>query len=283
MGYLIITSYLSSIQLYGLFQFPSEFYKEALMRFLYGAFYAYWPFIIVMLIVALLKHLRERVVKLWNQPATIIVSMILTAVIALVGLLIRGHKYLWDSVVIYVVLVPALFAAMWYLAVNNHTFDYNHPFRSKYGFVLVLAMLLYLAVPIYYGDRVFDLTVYPIDQIDIDEKNVPLSVFPRDSSGTRRNQIFYVMHQTDEWEVVIDASNRPARTILIKRDLVQAVSTHFVDAREGNLRDLLTPPGSIEKAAALNAFPMSDTTKSKNIKNIMNKKESEAWLEGTLK
>lgn len=269
-GYLIVLSFLSHLKLYGLADFPGQFYNEALITFLtemlesYGSkiFMLLWVIPIAFGPLFYIKRAKERLKgkrlgKGLNWFGVIFVS---TVILLTLTLGVHPDDNL-KRILLFSVSFPVFLALFINLSFNFSSFNYKKPFENYYGFFLSCFIFLSVLIPMGYGAFIYDINVYTIDIPECEE-----SVTAFNALSTQN--LLYMMGHTSGREIFFDVTSYPRRVILVDRALVKSVAVnYFQDAKKlREVKELF-----LEKQPGAVAAPMDSILETTD-------KEEEEWL-----
>ncbi len=239
-GYIIVLSFLSHLKLYGLADFPGQFYKEALMTFLtemlesYGSrlFMLLWAIPIAFGPLFYIKRIKERIKSERRKKGLSWLGAICVGAVILLTLTLGAHRDdNFSSGFLFSVSFPVFLALLINLVFNFSSFNYREPFKNYYGFFLSCFIFLSILIPMGYGAYIYDINVYTTDVPDCDA-----SVTAFDASST--HHLLYMMGHTSGREIFFDITSYPGRVILVDRALIKSVQVnYFKDTRK--LRDII--------------------------------------------
>ncbi len=281
-GYGIVLSFSSSIGLYGLADFPLDFYKEAViglftsvMAFYSQRFYLIPPALAIVLL-PLLDFKRGRAASAGRSRYASWLGKYLAAIVALsivVATLSLGkiRADLWHSgitasmaktireIILYSVSIPALCASALYLARNYGRFSPAQVLSTRYGFFLFFSLLLLISIPVGYGSAVYDVDIYRVDSVECRESPPPKAF---ETAPAGEFKVFYLMGHTSGREVFFDASTVPASLILVDRGLIKTIKISDYARNPMRLRALYEEAGAIQppgKKAVTEAISHEDS------------------------
>lgn len=230
-GYLIVLSYLFHLELYGLADFPSQFYKETLITFLtkmlefYGKklYMLLWAIPIAFGPLFYIKRAKERLKdkrlgKGLNWFGVFFVSVVILLT------LILGAKFLDDNlkrILLFSVSFPVFLALFINLAFNFSSFNYKKPFENCYGFFLSCFIFLSVLISMGYGAFIYDINVYIIDIPECEKSVTAFNALPT------QQKLLYMMGHTSGREIFFDITSYPRRVILVDRALVKSVAVNY--------------------------------------------------------
>jgi hypothetical protein len=278
-GYTIALSFINSQGLYGLTTFPQEFYKEAILRFLgdLAGTYGGHPFC-ASLILAVVCGVGGVIVSL-NRARGFSAGRLLAFVLhlgALLGtcLLIlltlrldlapEGLFGVLDvrKLILFMVCLPTLIVLLILLAV-----DFGYFQRTNYAFYYVKFLLfacLFLAIPIGYGNNIFDITVFHVSGLGITDspKVESLQALEKDVAEQGEGKLYFLMGHTSDREVFFASQLwAPARMILVEKSLIKVLKISKDGGPGQTLRSILKVQAPIRPisqgpAAGLNVEPL---------------------------
>jgi hypothetical protein len=259
LGYVIVLSFISDIQLYGLADFPLEFYKEASISLLRDTveFYSSRPYMVpvaILIVFVPLLRMSTRSKSLFLQKLR--ASKIYLAVICIFVVVVLTLKLgtirpgLWGmsgiaaksfrDVLLYGFSFPILAAIFIYLVYNFDSFSPQVLIRTSYGLFLCFFLILFIAIPIGYGSSIYDMKIYRVKSI---EYSGAINVTSTSPSGEFK--VFYLMGHTSGREILFDASTMPANPIIIDKALIKAIKISADGGNPMTMRSLLERAGSV--------------------------------------
>lgn len=243
LGYVIVQSFISTVRLYGLVDFPIQFYKEAAISFMKDImdFYTLRPYLIAstlfIVFVPLLtlnlsnsrkpkKGLFQKYFPVARKYLSVIYIFSVIVLTLKLGIIQQG---LWGfsgitarqvkDIVLYSFSVPTLFSILIYLAYNFSDFKPHKLVKTNYGLSLLFLLLLFMAVPIGYGSTLYDIPLHRVKAIECKEDPAALKKAP-----TEEFKIFYLLGHTSSRELFFDASTNPAGPILVDKALIKTIA-----------------------------------------------------------
>ena len=235
LGYTIILSFIIRIQLYGLANFPQEFYKEATLKFMGDIYHCYQkhpvcfiPVTIVILgVYAFVKwrpHLSDLFKTIGNFAASLFILLIILATLKLE---ILPERFLsiteFNKVFLFMISVPVAAGVFLYLALHFREFS-KKPYRV-YSLMIFLFLGLFLSIPISYGDNIFDIDIFPVVGFDYSEstKIESLIKLKKEIDSQGEGPLFFLLGHTTGKEVFFDNQtlSPPAKMVLVERDLIK--------------------------------------------------------------
>ncbi len=276
LGYIIVLSFISDIQLYGLADFPLQFYKEAsisLLRDTVG-FYSSRPYMVPVSIGLVFLPLLQKKTKhisifpkSWVYPAVISLFLVLLCTLKLgsirSGLFgMSGHAAKnFQDIVLYGFALPILAAVFLHLVYTFRGFSSRMITRTSYGLFLTFFLLLLIAIPIGYGSSIYDMKIYRVIGIEYSS-----AINATSASPSGEFKLFYLMGHTSEREILFDASTVPANPLIIDKGVITAIKISTDIENPMTMRSLLKEAGSVTP---------SPSGKEISVKNIT--PEDEEW------
>jgi len=271
LGYIIVQSYIASMQLYGLADFPVQFYKEATISFLGDImrFYAMKPYVLAVSISIIALPLlycvgptkKQLTHPVFKKGKGIFAAAAVFVVIVLALKLGAFQEGLWGmsgrsaenlrEAILYTVALPSLLACLLYLIFAYRGFELSILTKSVYGVVLLFFVLLLASIPIGYGSAMFDVSVYRVRSVALE---TPLEAFKTSPGGEFR--VYYMMGHTSDRELFFDATTMPASPVLVAKNLIQAIEISGNTSQPMYLRSLFKTPSN-QTAATPAAKPLS--------------------------
>lgn len=237
LGYTIILSFVGSLQLYGLTSFPQDFYKEAALTFLGDMFETYGKHpagtgVMLLTITAItyicFRFQRKLLDTIRTEIADVVAGICILGIIMLTLRLAKVPDAMFGitegkKVVLFMISVPVLVGIFVYLACMFGAFV-KKPFRHYYVMVL-LFLGLFIAVPVAYGDNIFDIDIYPVSGFDYADGVAidALRELKRDINSQEGGTLFFLMGHTTDREIFFDnqALSPPAKMVLVERGLIK--------------------------------------------------------------
>lgn len=236
LGFTISMSFISNIRLYGLTNFPQEFYKEAAVKFHADMIEVYAQHMIFASVVFLIMFvsviLLNKVSKRWLTSYGLVLAMI--AMIAMIAtffatlkLNLLPESFLgiegFEKAFIFIVAVPLAGLTFVYLSLNFKDFV-KCPFRMYY-FMMASFLALFIAVPISYGGHIFDMDVFPItnfDQAAGSTKLDELSSLKSDIVNQGQSSTYFLMGHCTDREIIFEAKpSKALGMILVDKSLIK--------------------------------------------------------------
>lgn len=245
-GHIIVLSFLSSINLYGLANFPQVIYTEAAIKFVgdmvgtYGNNYfcsiIMVCFVAIIVMVYLHKGYKEKIKQLFSESSDSLSSQIikfstlaLILYVILTTLKLNGlrdeNEILgiegFRKVFIFMISLPVFIATFLYMALKFRDFS-KRPFRYYYQIAVFFVVLL-LAIPISYGRYIYDVEAFPVVELDYENKSIKsLNELKEDIKNLAKNKTFFIIGHTIDRDVFIKISS-PPQTILIDRSQIKVL------------------------------------------------------------
>jgi hypothetical protein len=247
-GYITIVSFISSLKLYGIVEFPVQFYREASISLLNDALKFYYEnqfktlFVVIVLISGYIvnrKLTREaqramfRTIYLVAVLTVVLLTFILEYFQWDVGTKHRFHHY-----VFFYVSIPFFISLFFYLIKHFEEFDFHRPFQGRFGIPFLMFILLLVGIPKGYGSSIFDLDLFEAEPPICEKFEMPGST-KNDEDAARRFKYLYLMGHTANREVFSSQADRPPALILVDRKLIQGIKVKYDKAPFMTLRKLL--------------------------------------------
>ena len=246
-GYTIVLSFIQEMNLYGLANFPREFFMEADLRFLSDVSGFFGDHIIIgscaflisfsLSLLSLIYSQRKRVFK-W-------VSLLLTVVLVLITFKLGGFSENRQRFILYAVSTPFLISLIIYLGMNiSQLARPGEMVKSSYISFVILFFLLVLSIPVSYGRHIYDLDVYNISAFEYDSKYENASIKKmRDDISKGSGDIYYLMGHTAGKEIFFIATSSPKKMAIIDREAVTFIGIiRNPSGKTQTLRWILAPP-----------------------------------------
>ncbi len=235
-GYITIASFLSRLKIYGLVEFPIQFYREApisLIRngievfsdnFIHAGIFS-WIFLLISIGTLLLMIIKKIEYK-WLKA--IFSWLYLIGILAVIFLTLFLETFRKDMgltvnknvIIFYFVILPAFVSLFIFLSKNIEYFNIRNPLEGKFGIFLLSFIILFIAIPVSYGSHIFDLYLYEVTQADCSQ--MPSMLKEKDEYT-----IFYVMGHTQGREVFARLKTKPPFIVLVDRNLIQSISVRY--------------------------------------------------------
>lgn len=249
-GYTIILSFISTVRLYGLTSFTSDFYKEATINFLGNMLETYadhLPFtlFIISILSALFISFKYYGAKL--KRLHIIFEILLLVVTLGINLCTLRLGYLYDDfytihnareLFLFGISVPFLLLLIYFLAVNFKKF-YAGPY-TYYYVISLLTAVLFLGIPISYGENIFDLVLYPVVGLELNsEKSEVINRLNASINEQGSIPLFYFMGYSTDKLIIFDNQtlSTPAKMIILNKDTVKYIN--ISNSFKNRLRNLV--------------------------------------------
>src|SRR6266702_2178973 len=249
-GYLIVISYASTIRLYGLTPFSQDLYREAAIRFLGNMFETYGrhPFFST----AMVGTITVVCFLFFGKPSEFFSArrqfvsafvMILTVLTLRLDCIPDTFYFMTDlrTIFLYMVSIPLLVGLLIYLGMNFRKF-YMTMYKFYY-IVVALFVMLFIAVPVGYGDNIFDIDLFPVVEIECDGagKIKSIDLLKQAIDGQGAAPFYYLMGHTAEKLILFDNSalSPPAEMIIVDKGMVKylKVSRHDTNSLRNILRE----------------------------------------------
>ena len=236
LGYMIILSFVSRMKLYGLTSFPQEFYKEATVKFISDMLESYGQHPYCSLIMAILIGAAVWVSLRFENTFSGLFKTVTRFVIAVCILLVTLLSLKLDSlperfcsisgtkkVILFMISMPVLAGIFAYIALRFKDF-----IKSTYRFyylMILLFLILFVSIPVGYGDNIFDMDIFPVTGFDYSDtaRIESLKALKDDIDTQGEGTLFFLMGHTTDREIFFDnqALSPPARMVLIERSLIK--------------------------------------------------------------
>lgn len=262
-GFVIVKSFLGRVRLYGLVEFPVQFYKEAVISYVGDIItsYSMYPYLIPLpLLIVLLpfapipKKTDGAIMRLfWNNCqflAAVFISVVVIIALQMQEImshldggtaLARGVEVLF-----YFVIVPLPVALFCYLPRIYKAIVAQGRLDTKQGIFIFYFLLLIVMIPIAYGTSFFDISLYQVTDVKLDNSYGASSITPK--SGSRP---LYLMGHTSGRDIFFDATNMPVRRILIEKELVKEISLYEDTGKQMTLKSLFRRAKTVSVADVL--------------------------------
>jgi hypothetical protein len=250
-GYTIVLSFIQEMKLYGLADFPREFFMEADLKF-FSEHFILGPsisiFFLFLFLLIVIYNQRNRNLK-WVLLGLTITLILITSKLAKFPENIQKF-------ILYSVSIPLFVALIVYLVLNVRQLARLGGLReNSYLFFIILFLLLVLSIPISYGRNIYDLNVYSINAFEYDSKYENDSMKEmRDNIAKGGGELYYIMGHTAGKQIFFIASSTPKEMIIIDREAVKFLGIiRNESGRPQTLRWILapaatpSPPEQIEK------------------------------------
>jgi hypothetical protein len=249
-GYTIILSFISTVRLYGLTSFTSDFYKEATINFLSNMLETYadhlkFTFFIIFLLSGLYLAFKKYDEKLKRFYTAFEIILLVVTLGIILGTLRLG--YLYDDfytlhhareLFLFGISIPFLLLLMYFLAVNFKKF-YGEPY-TYYYVISLLTGVLYLGIPISYGDNIFDLVLYPVVGVELNsDKSEAITKLNASINCQGSIPLFYFMGYSTDKLILFDNQtlSTPAKMIILNKDTVKYIN--ISNSFKNRLRNLV--------------------------------------------
>ena len=282
-GYITLTCYLLSVDLYGVIELPLRYNKEALIRLVNETinFYSnadlyirHWYMIFVIIVslsIPFIQKLKknqklENGNKKKNQRKdnentkhnsliryfVILCQIIVISVILATFFLNKipfkksGSTIEFDELVFFTLSVPILIALILYLFFNfkNIEFDLTKMHKTTSGVFFILFILLFISIPFGYGSSIYSTIIYAVDIPECD------GVEAFRTSSVEGYDILFLLGQKDENEVFSYVTDWPPRLIFVNRNSIKSITVKYGANSTMNLRTLrlesLVPEPALE-------------------------------------
>ena len=283
-GYITITCFLSSVKLYGLAEFPLQFYREASIRFLtdIGGFFiknAFWHshwymiiFVAFVIMIPLIHRIKKTDDKVEKKPGSrgfyeklrysrYLLNVYLVLIILIVALTWYLEKIKVDTgstiriseLIFFTVSLPGLISLFFYLLVNFADFDYKRPFKTPYEIFFLLFILLFIATPVSYGSAIYDIYLYETNKPECD------SIEALNRPSTEEFDFLFLMGHTSGREIFSYATDIPPRLILVDKAKIKSITVKYEPNPKMSIRKLF------KKLAGLENLPIKREAVDKNV------------------
>ena len=251
-GYITLLSCVSKVHLYGLFNFNSQYYKEAFITFLHDLsdyFSGHLIRLLIALIIAcsslwvpsllsiirLSKPLRKkgRLLAIFSSIYVIFLTLSLDYFENIFHTDFVGAKNIF-----YLISLPVM-ATIVFFIFKNYEIIYSKEFPKSYviSFLLIF-VALFISIPIGYGTYLYKLPIFESEAPELVE-NVELVAFQK--SNKEENKLFYFMGQLSDKDIYFDLTDdNNKKIILVEKALVRA--SKVIYSTEQDLRDALKRP-----------------------------------------
>lgn len=300
-GYITITCFLSSVKLYGLAEFPLQFYREASIRLLtdIGDFFikkSFWHshwymiifsvFVIMIPIIPRIKRRDNQVEKKGDDKIEkkpkgpgffeklrysryllyiylVLIILIVTSTWYLEKIKVdTGSTIKISELIFFTVSLPGLISLFIYLLVNFVDFDYAKPFKTPYGLFFLLFIFLFIAIPLGYGSNIYDIYLYETNTPECDSL-VALNR-PSKEPAVEEFNLLFLMGHTSGREIFSYATDIPPRLILVDKARIKSITVKYEPNPKMSIRKLF------KKLEGLESLPVK--------REAVNEKVDKDWL-----
>jgi len=244
LGYIIVLSFINDKELYGLASFTQEFYKDAAITFMEDIFLTYgehplWLGFMVFLIVTIALGLKSffdsekaRTLKYLAIATRILVSIFVIVVIILTlrlhdlpktfMFINKSKVYEFDRVFLFMVSMPILASLFLYLALKFGEFLKN-PKDYKYYFVTMLFLGMFVAIPVTYGNTIFDIDVFHVIGFDSSDNTLESLNKLKKEIDTQQSTVFFIMGHATDKVIFLNYENQTSlpKIILLDKSLIK--------------------------------------------------------------
>ncbi|MBI3398321.1 MAG: hypothetical protein HY026_03695 [Deltaproteobacteria bacterium] len=246
-GYIIVLSFIQEMNLYGLANFPREFFMEADLRFISDVSGFFGDHLILGPCAFLISFSASLVSLIYSHKKTMLkwVSLILTVVVVLITFKLGAFSEDGQRFILYAVSTPFLIALIIYLAMNINQFARpGDMVKSSYLSFVILFLLLVLSIPVSYGRHIYDLDVYSISAFEYQNKYENDSIKRmRDNITKGKGEVYYLMGHTAGKEIFFIPTANPKRMVIIDREAIDFIGIiRDPSGKTQTLRRILSPP-----------------------------------------
>lgn len=265
-GYTIVLSFIQEMSLYGLANFPREFFMEADLRFISDISGFFGDHLILGPCAFLISFSASLLFLIYSQGKRVFkwVSLVLTITVVLITFKLAIFSEDGQRFILYAVSTPILIALIVYLAMNINQFARpGELVKSSYISFLILFFLLVLSIPVSYGRHIYDLDVFSISAFEYQNKYENDSIKKmRDNITKGRGEVYYLMGHTAGKEIFFIPTSNPKRMVIIDREAINFI---------GIIRD---PSGKPQTLRWILASPLP-AAEEKTLKPILGKEKAE--------
>ncbi|MBI5326936.1 MAG: hypothetical protein HZB80_01375 [Deltaproteobacteria bacterium] len=161
-GYTIVLSFIQEMNLYGLANFPREFFMEADLQFLSGISTFFSEHLVLGPCIFLFSFSASLLSIIYSHKNRAFkwVSLVLAVAAVLITFKLGSFSENRQRLILYSVSTPVLIALIIYLITNISRLT------SHYLSFAILFLLLVLSIPISYGRYIYDLNVYSVGDFE---------------------------------------------------------------------------------------------------------------------
>lgn len=265
-GYTIVLSFIQEMNLYGLANFPREFFMEADLRFISDISGFFGDHLILGPCAFLISFSVSLLSLIYSQGKRVFkwVSLVSTIAVVLITFKLAIFSEDGQRFILYAVSTPILIALIVYLAMNINQFARpGELVKSSYLSFVILFLLLVLSIPVSYGRHIYDLDVFSISAFEYQNKYENDSIKKmRDNITKGRGEVYYLMGHTAGKEIFFIPTSSPKRMVIIDREAINFI---------GIIRD---PSGKPQTLRWILASPLP-AAEEKTLKPISGKEKAE--------
>lgn len=265
-GYTIVLSFIQEMNLYGLANFPREFFMEADLRFISDISGFFGDHLILGPCAFLISFSVSLLSLIYSQGKRVFkwVSLVSTIAVVLITFKLAIFSEDGQRFILYAVSTPILIALIVYLAMNINQFARpGELVKSSYLSFVILFLLLVLSIPVSYGRHIYDLDVFSISAFEYQNKYENDSIKKmRDNITKGRGEVYYLMGHTAGKEIFFIPTSSPKRMVIIDREAINFI---------GIIRD---PSGRPQTLRWILASPLP-AAEEKTLKPISGKEKAE--------
>lgn len=265
-GYTIVLSFIQEMSLYGLANFPREFFMEADLRFISDISGFFGDHLILGPCAFLISFSASLLSLIYSQGKRVFkwVSLVSTIAVVLITFKLAIFSEDGQRFILYAVSTPILIALIAYLAMNINQFARpGELVKSSYISFGILFFLLVLSIPVSYGRHIYDLDVFSISAFEYQNKYENDSIKKmRDNITKGRGEVYYLMGHTAGKEIFFIPTSNPKRMVIIYREAINFI---------GIIRD---PSGRPQTLRWILASPLP-AAEEKKLKSILGKEKAE--------
>ena len=239
-GYTIVLSFIQEMNLYGLANFPREFFMEADLRFISNASAFFGDHLILGPCAFLISFSLSLLSLIYSQRKMMFkwVSLALTVVVVLITFKLGIFSEDRQRLILYSASTPIFIALIIYLVVNISRLT------SHYLSFAILFLLLVLSIPISYGRYIYDLDVYSVGDFEYQSKYENDSIKKmRDNIAKGGGEVYYLMGHTAGKEIFFIPTSNPKKMVIIDREAINFIGiVRDPSGKTQTLRWILAPP-----------------------------------------
>ena len=282
-GYITITCFLSNVKLYGLAEFPVQFYREASVRLLTETvgfyskkdfYFNHWymiPLTVFIILIPIIHRRRKKLkggkedvhynflIKCFKLICLGFIFIVLFLTIYLEKMKMNTNSTIGSNeIIFFAISLPVLISLFLHLFFNYKDFDFRKPFKTIYGFFFLSFILIFISIPIGYGTSIYDISLYEIEPPECDGTDV----FRK--ATTEGFDLLFLMGHTRGREIFSYATDIPPRLILVDRNSIKSIEVKYEHKPKMSIRKLFSGLPRVE-------IEPSDVKK-------LQKEEEEEWF-----
>lgn len=259
-GYTIVLSFIQEMNLYGLANFPREFFMEADLRFVsdiaafFGGYFIIGKYHIFGLgiFIFLFSFSSSLLLLIYVQKNRVFkyIPLLLILVVVLITFKLGGFSENRQRIILYAVSTPFLIALIIYLSANiSRLTSLEGMERSNYLSFAILFLLLVLSIPISYGRYIYDLDVYSVGDFEYQNKYENDSIKKmRDNIAKGGGEVYYLMGHTAGKEIFFIPTSNPKKMVIIDRAAINFIGiVRNSSGKTQTLRWILSSPIPAQK------------------------------------